>query len=448
MADFTLRTEDDGSFGIDGGLVRCSNGSVTSTDVTVQGLTFEVQDGPLQFEANLRGGWLSADSCDILVEGLRVSESSLTSDPRPHHVAIAGGVIFAEDSSVTLRRIEIQNYNARFSPDTIGLFSGVVSLYGGECIVDRLVMDGISVTQNRGTALYFGTTLTTGEARGSLNQIELRNSTLDLEKADSSVALGIAYLSGDTSLEVSALTATNNRAIGDVISGGVLHLLGFRDARWIDLRNNYVRGNQISGGAAYVSSATFSADAPTGSSVRNLIVAGNRADGGIDGTAVGAGLYIEVGSAPFLVENADFVGNRIVGRTDDSKGAGIFANKACCLSNYQFRNLSFYQNELDPLGPSAGTAIGASFDEVVYPVHDVVNVFNTTDVDPFSGLPPFEYTTHDPRYVDIQGNDPNKWDLRLQADSPLRDAGAEDVLDADGTRSDIGAYGGPGSAGW
>jgi hypothetical protein len=38
------------------------------------------------------------------------------------------------------------------------------------------------------------------------------------------------------------------------------------------------------------------------------------------------------------------------------------------------------------------------------------------------------------------------WDLTLAPGSALIDAGSPSVLDVDGTRSDIGAYGGPGGA--
>ena len=40
------------------------------------------------------------------------------------------------------------------------------------------------------------------------------------------------------------------------------------------------------------------------------------------------------------------------------------------------------------------------------------------------------------------------WDLHPIAGSPTEDAGDPEILDPDGTRSDIGAYGGPGAAGW
>jgi len=51
----------------------------------------------------------------------------------------------------------------------------------------------------------------------------------------------------------------------------------------------------------------------------------------------------------------------------------------------------------------------------------------------------------DPLFVDVSDPDPANWDLHLQSGSPLIDAGPSTTSDADGTRADIGAYGGPGS---
>ncbi|MCP4804015.1 MAG: hypothetical protein GY913_19350 [Proteobacteria bacterium] len=48
-------------------------------------------------------------------------------------------------------------------------------------------------------------------------------------------------------------------------------------------------------------------------------------------------------------------------------------------------------------------------------------------------------------YSSATGSDPTAWDLTLGAGSPLVDAGSPDILDADGSASDIGAYGGPNS---
>ena len=48
-----------------------------------------------------------------------------------------------------------------------------------------------------------------------------------------------------------------------------------------------------------------------------------------------------------------------------------------------------------------------------------------------------------PQLADTTAADPHAWDLRLGVTSPLRDAGDPATADPDGTRADIGAYGGP-----
>ncbi|MCB9745529.1 MAG: hypothetical protein H6740_23320, partial [Alphaproteobacteria bacterium] len=80
---------------------------------------------------------------------------------------------------------------------------------------------------------------------------------------------------------------------------------------------------------------------------------------------------------------------------------------------------------------------------------------NLTDL----GRVPFSRTLTDPRgqagnlsvspdYVDVSSEDPLQWDLSLGARSALIDAGSIVLQDPDGSRSDIGAHGGPGAASW
>ena len=54
----------------------------------------------------------------------------------------------------------------------------------------------------------------------------------------------------------------------------------------------------------------------------------------------------------------------------------------------------------------------------------------------------------DPLFLDLSAPDALDWDLHLGPDSPLIDAGDPDLLDPDGSPSDIGCYGGPGAAEW
>ena len=52
----------------------------------------------------------------------------------------------------------------------------------------------------------------------------------------------------------------------------------------------------------------------------------------------------------------------------------------------------------------------------------------------------------DPIYLDSSAASAADWDLHPGAGSPLIDAGDPAELDADGTRADVGAFGGPSGA--
>jgi hypothetical protein len=66
------------------------------------------------------------------------------------------------------------------------------------------------------------------------------------------------------------------------------------------------------------------------------------------------------------------------------------------------------------------------------------NVWNVSEYSYLGFTPDSTNKSVDPMFVDTSG-----WDFRLQKHSPLIDAGDPDILDVDGTRSDIGVYGGP-----
>ena len=55
--------------------------------------------------------------------------------------------------------------------------------------------------------------------------------------------------------------------------------------------------------------------------------------------------------------------------------------------------------------------------------------------------------SEDPLHADRSAESVNDWDLHLSADSPLVDAGDPSIEDVDGSRSDLGAYGGS-EGGW
>jgi hypothetical protein len=157
---------------------------------------------------------------------------------------------------------------------------------------------------------------------------------------------------------------------------------------------------------------------------------------------VSAGLLLEEGE--YTLRNATITGNAVVASTAESftYSAGLASEG----SSSTLDNVTVTGNTVT----SPGTILtgGIHFD----PAEDTLTYVNswgndvsnwTTDVAGTDGN-----LSVDPLYVDITSAEPSSWDLALQAGSPLVDAGDPSIFDVDGTRSDIGAWGGPGAAGW
>jgi hypothetical protein len=144
-------------------------------------------------------------------------------------------------------------------------------------------------------------------------------------------------------------------------------------------------------------------------------------------------------------------------------------------STIEVTNATIYANEI---AAGAGVAFGAVLDSadggtVLYNVTvsgntatgaevrgSVASVSNAWDYSNFydqaeplfgDGYEPvglFANIGEDPAFSDVSSTDPEDWDLTLSTGSLLIDAGDSTLSDADGSRSDIGAYGGPGGDGW
>ena len=113
-------------------------------------------------------------------------------------------------------------------------------------------------------------------------------------------------------------------------------------------------------------------------------------------------------------------------------------------SNVTLNNADFSDNDID--GSLLGDVVGchSSYDNSTLNV-SYSNRYKTAGQTYYTPCMEGSFSTDDPAYVDpTSGN----WDLTLSSGSDLIDAGDPDVDDADGSRSDIGAMGGPGGDDW
>ncbi len=150
---------------------------------------------------------------------------------------------------------------------------------------------------------------------------------------------------------------------------------------------------------------------------------------------------------PIIGGSGTFRNNLIVSKKNwPSKGLeyarGTYANNLICFSNHAVQisgtqPIKFINNCID----SCGTIFDLSNSGVISGNISYNNFYgNGTISNDISKLDPdtLIYTSFDPMY---EGTDSSNY--RLQMYSPLIDAGDPTILDVDGTRSDIGRYGGP-----
>jgi hypothetical protein len=171
--------------------------------------------------------------------------------------------------------------------------------------------------------------------------------------------------------------------------------------------------------------------------LQNIISAGNGV-GGDYNELCGGGIYIA--GSPQL-SNITVFGNNLYG--GHGYGSGV------CISGIPlWRNVTITGNSSQD--PAKGAGVSTDYNgengEIVYG-----NVWGNSP-DNFSGIDdPTGQNGNisvDPLFVDTSATDPTLWDLHLQSDSPLVNAGDPALLDSDGSRSDIGAYGGAQGNAW
>ena len=136
-----------------------------------------------------------------------------------------------------------------------------------------------------------------------------------------------------------------------------------------------------------------------------------------------AGFYNSSNSSVDVL-NSNIVGNEAVNPLSTSSNtAGVIYN-ASSTATYSFEYSNYYGNE-----PNSGNGFYDFWDSTTS---------DEADLSGFAGV-----LNVDPEYTDVSSSDAADWDMTLQSSSAGVDAGSPDILDVDGTTSDLGAYGGP-----
>ena len=194
------------------------------------------------------------------------------------------------------------------------------------------------------------------------------------------------------------------------------------------IRNSLISGNTAGGygGGAYIYRA-----APT---FENVAIVGNSAVS--ESYGCGGGVHIfDSNSAPTFT-NVAIVGNFLEGPM--AYGAGICVSDGAAT---ELTNVLIAHNEL-----SLGALVGGLWDEMGSATVTYTDAWGNDGADFEPDVTGYwGNISEDPELLDISAPDPLNWDLHLDTGSNCANAGSFSVDDPDGSRSDIGMYGGPGA---
>ncbi len=402
-----------GGLHADGGTLEVSNATVTGNQLLgdIAGNTY-----PL-------GAGLSVNGTEVVVRDSEFRENTIT-QTATSHIFGRGAALSLVSEDITLERVLAEN-------NTIDLES-----------TSFVYIEGVGIYAE-------GWKDTGGTTR--LTDVELRdNDGTSVSTGFFAVVYGVgATLYGDNANEVDGLTITGNTGtVTQVYSSGFLTGValeafeGSITGSHLDVRDNVGTSNaDVEGGIINLEWTTWD--------VSNIIVAGNSVttDRNVNGGIVKVlwdddEAYVRQDPADAIFTNADFVGNSASGQY---VWGGVFPADDMTLLSLVNTNIA--HNTVTGSSVAEGT-VGAYDSEAESNVLlTYVNSYGNTGA-------PSDWVDNDlelslstlaldPAYTDISATAAVDWDLTLSAGSAAIDAGDPTILDADGSTSDLGAFGGP-----
>ena len=401
---------------------------VTLRGFTVTGGTWNDATGEGEGELGAGGVWL-ADTADVTVEGLVFDDNTCEVSCG---AAALGGV--ANDGT---RLLELVVRNHEVSGVDVDTIVGLVTLYqGGDAEVDGLHLYDNVIDLDPENSTSLGTSLSIwGDLTGqvSVNDVLLEGNAYTVETSygdlavvqqDSSelshVRIADTWYGGEllisplfvyvheTSVEISHAELVGNtiEPTGAIYDIGMLHLSNGGD---VNVNNMVVAGNTASSAAVF-SAGLFEGGTDGSATYENITIHGNT----VSATQFEGGGFTCLDTA-LTATNVTISANQVSADVDRG-GWSVYNDDTDCTFDVTYSNV--YDS-------------GTHF-------HDFLEDWTGTDGN----------IEVDPAFTDVSSSDPLDWDLTLSSSSSLVDAGDPGIQDADGSTSDIGAYGGPEGDAW
>ena len=229
------------------------------------------------------------------------------------------------------------------------------------------------------------------------------------------------------------------------VDGGVVYITGDSDVRMshVEAFDSAWSGEQLRGGFAYVGDGS-------GLSIHNGVLANNNSNGHF--SDIWGGLfYVGEGTETVDLESLTIAENHIeVNATGWSYADGFYVDcSAAGSTDVRLSHITMQTN-----GNTWASYVHSFFGSTGSHCADNVEAeyLNSYDNGPWSGFDPTTttgFTTVDSEFRSVWTSaSAADWDLTLKTLSALSDAGDPTRTDGDGSRMDVGAYGGEDSADW
>ncbi len=403
-----------------GGVIDATAVGVQLDDVTVKDIDISLPEVTSTPTVQMKAHGLVAHAKSFTIDGLTLQD--LTFD-------------FHDGSSLMVTEPSGLSKVTDFTVDTVSLES-TKYVQGGvwRAVESPLLMSDATFT---GVSITTAATITGGLIWSSNSgTVKVTDSVFE----DNSVEGGLQVSGG--MIEVGYYDSTtldgvdffDNTIVGPDVVGGIFAQQdtdGLSDVfTHVDIRGTTVTAtDNVFGGIIHERS---------GAKFTNLIIAGSSISSTND---MRGGLVDLYSTAWVTVTNASLTGTTLSTGSTKKISGGAFA------VDYD-ATLTLVNTDVSDLTASSGTMSGGVAD-VVFGGRWSATTCNYYNVSPaFSGTASSTgFINKAPGYTSTSGAS-TAWTLTLTSGSDLVDAGDSTLKDADGTRSDIGAYGGPGSTGW
>lgn len=428
---------------LSGMLVWADTSSVSLTDVLVNDVAFELGRGSASYDS-ATGIMVRVASGELEFDGVTVSGVNVTADASRQDCKVSGIFLGATDGAA------VTGSSLDFSSNSLDMV----------CL-DRAYGEGLAVYADNATTELIDTRITgnlvniEGEYQGYMNgfvtlyggeggwsALEISDNDLSTLSERSSNIYGGVHTEFMDFSQVSIRSNTlEARAVDGTSTGDLSGMLivAAGDVDHLDVRGNVGVGDASV--SALVAVQCQECQEST-TSLSNFIIAGNT----VEAPEIFSGPLAadaEIGSVQ--VRNGDIVGNLYTGSTPYGVGGvNVYGNVEGDLVTLV--NVQIVDNSIDGGGelPAVYNGSDPKFASVTY--CNLVSDDGETSLGDISGTD--GNISQAPLYADVSSSDPSAWDLTLQSGSPAVDAGDTAHTDDDGSRSDMGAYGGADGTSW